>query len=485
MSKSTLGSLVREPEVSLVGKLTIVENLCLATITAVVATDIVEWFLPAPRHLWRPMSSAAVLTVLLTAVSLILSRGRLGRHAHWLSRATGLLVALGCGFAVAAQVLRGHAGMDIHLASRHPAWFPAVAGISPQSAAAFGLLGLTVALVRMRQNISRRLADLLAFCSALIVMVLCSAHIIEQLGVFGRPVQPHTAAGTLLCLLALTIVMFIRRAKHGFFSVLFARGIGSRMARLFAPIFLIAPFMRELTRARLIDWHHMPPSYQTAILASTFVAIGNSMLLYLAWRLNALETEIHALSLRDPLTGLYNLRGFRLLADQMLLVARRSNQPFSVIFLDLDNLKEANDALGHQAGSALLVETAAILKETFREADVLGRIGGDEFAVAGQFSKAAVRDAVRRLQEMASERSTQDGPSSGPSFSTGCVTSEAGEQTPLDELLAQADEEMYREKRRKKALFRSSEDRRGGPGRLAGKSGKRRDSEESTPSLFA
>lgn len=372
----------------------------------------------------------------------------------------------------------------------HPAWFQAAAGISPQSAAVFGLLGLTIVLVRMRRQVMRRLADSLAFCSALIVLVLCSGHIIALLPLFGSPVQLATGAGTLLCLLALTVVMFIRRAQHGFFSVLFGRGIGSRMARLLSPILLIAPYLRELTRARLIGWHRMPPQYETAILASTVAAITISMMMYLAWRLNLLETEIHALSLRDPLTGLYNLRGFRLLADQMLLVARRSGQPFSLIFLDLDNLKEANDALGHEAGSALLVDTAAILKDTFREADVLGRIGGDEFAVVGQFSAEAVRDAARRLQAASLDRNVHDNPSTKPgtilSFSTGCVTSGPGEQTPLVELLAQADEEMYREKRRKKALLSPAGDLRNVPAvRMAGKSGKRRDAEEKTPNLFA
>jgi diguanylate cyclase (GGDEF)-like protein len=218
-----------------------------------------------------------------------------------------------------------------------------------------------------------------------------------------------------------------------------------------------------------------------------------SMLLYLAWRLNLLETEINALSLRDPLTGLYNLRGFDLLAEQMLLVTRRSGQPFSVIFLDLDNLKETNDALGHEAGSALLVEMAAILKDTFREADVMARLGGDEFAVAGQFSAAAVREVARRMQESAEERiilgsrsGARGGRSSGLSFSAGCATSEPDEQTPLDELLAQADEEMYREKRRKKARLNQTEGVRSVPAeRLAAKARKRRGSEEDTPNMFA
>lgn len=70
MPKAVFGPLQREPEVSLVGKLTIIENVCLATIAAVVSADIVEWFLPVTRRAWPPMSSAAATTVVLTALSL-------------------------------------------------------------------------------------------------------------------------------------------------------------------------------------------------------------------------------------------------------------------------------------------------------------------------------------------------------------------------------------------------------------------------------
>ena len=69
------------------------------------------------------------------------------------------------------------------------------------------------------------------------------------------------------------------------------------------------------------------------------------------------------------------------------------------MFIDLDGLKVINDSLGHEAGSAYISEAAEILRATFRETDVLGRIGGDEFAVAGQFSRKSMPAAVNRLKE--------------------------------------------------------------------------------------
>ncbi len=492
-----------EPEVALVGKLIVIENACLATAVAIVAAEMAQRYLHGARLVRMPISGTAALIVLLTALSLFFSRGKSSRPAHWLSSALALLVTLDCGAAVVAHLLPSHPGinpgMDSRLVSRHPYPFPPLTGISLTAATALALLGLAIALVRMRRGALRHAADFLAFCSALAVLMLCSGHIIATLPVFEQPARPATAAGTVVCLLALTVAMLIRRAQYGFFSVLLGSGIGSRMARLLAPILLIAPYLHELVRARLIEWRHMPQHYITAVLASTVAAITMCILLYLAWRLNLQETEIHALSLRDPLTGLYNLRGFWLLADQMLLMARRSGQPFSLVFLDVDNLKRANDTLGHQAGSQLLVKMADILRDTFREADVLGRIGGDEFAVAGQLGAEAARNAAKRLQQAASERNAQCGNSSpgssrassrGPaselSFSAGFVTSEPGEQTPLADLLARADEEMYREKGRKKALSSPAEHAQGAPaGRPAQKVRKRREPEEGPPNLFA
>jgi diguanylate cyclase (GGDEF)-like protein len=174
------------------------------------------------------------------------------------------------------------------------------------------------------------------------------------------------------------------------------------------------------------------------------------LLLFLAWQINGMETEIHGLSLSDELTGLYNLRGFRLLADQALRLAQRANLPFSVLFIDLDNLKQINDSMGHTAGSVFLTETAEILRATFRETDVLGRIGGDEFAVAGQFSHAAISFAVKRLEERCAKRNAEAGRRIALSFSVGHVTTVEAHKETLDVLLAKADQVMYEAKRSKK-----------------------------------
>jgi diguanylate cyclase (GGDEF)-like protein/PAS domain S-box-containing protein len=94
-----------------------------------------------------------------------------------------------------------------------------------------------------------------------------------------------------------------------------------------------------------------------------------------------LEEKLQTMSMVDELTGLYNRRGFFMISDQQVKIANRVMSEVLCFYIDLDGMKRINDTLGHKSGDEALVATAAILKETFREADVIGRIGGDEFAV--------------------------------------------------------------------------------------------------------
>jgi diguanylate cyclase (GGDEF)-like protein len=94
-----------------------------------------------------------------------------------------------------------------------------------------------------------------------------------------------------------------------------------------------------------------------------------------------MEEEIREMSLRDPLTELYNRRGFITLAGQQLKTANRANRQMLLAFIDVDGLKKINDTLGHEEGDKALIGTAHIIRNTFRESDIIARLGGDEFAV--------------------------------------------------------------------------------------------------------
>jgi diguanylate cyclase (GGDEF)-like protein len=135
-------------------------------------------------------------------------------------------------------------------------------------------------------------------------------------------------------------------------------------------------------------------------------------------------------------------------------MARRSNLPFSVLYIDLDDLKQTNDSLGHQAGSELLMETGRILKHSFRETDVLARIGGDEFVIAGQFSLSGISLAAQRVEEAVVRRNAVNSGKPALSLSQGYFTSENPQLESLDVIIARADRAMYEAKRSKKSAVR-------------------------------
>ncbi len=166
-----------------------------------------------------------------------------------------------------------------------------------------------------------------------------------------------------------------------------------------------------------------------------------------------LEEKLQSMSLVDDLTGLYNRRGFFALSEQQLKIMERTKQEALIFFVDLDNLKQINDTLGHQAGDNAIIEVASVLKETFRKSDIIGRLGGDEFSV---FAIDATREMgallINRLQD-ALEVTNQLKPQKYMlSLSTGIARYDPDSPSSLDELIARADALMYEKKRAKQTV---------------------------------
>ncbi len=165
----------------------------------------------------------------------------------------------------------------------------------------------------------------------------------------------------------------------------------------------------------------------------------------------AMEKRLRYLSLHDSLTGLYNRTYFE--QEMQRLKASRLGRA-GLVICDVDGLKLYNDSFGHETGDRLLKLTAQVLKKSFREGDVLARIGGDEFAVllpgAGPEAVQAAADRVR--QHMA-EYNESNGEFS-LSISIGTAVSEDLEK--IAELFREADDNMYREKLHRSKSTRSA-----------------------------
>jgi diguanylate cyclase (GGDEF)-like protein len=167
-----------------------------------------------------------------------------------------------------------------------------------------------------------------------------------------------------------------------------------------------------------------------------------------------LQAELSNLALTDELTGLYNRRGFLVLAERQLKLARRSGRGMLLFMMDVDGLKQTNDSFGHLEGDRALKRTADVLEETFRHSDVVARLGGDEFAVlaieAAGHSEATIKT---RLFECLNSISVEQ-LRYNISLSVGLARFDPGSRSSIGELMVKADQSMYEQKRRRsKQLF--------------------------------
>ena len=103
----------------------------------------------------------------------------------------------------------------------------------------------------------------------------------------------------------------------------------------------------------------------------------------------------------DELTGLYNRRGFFNVAEQQIRLAFRMKKELLLFFIDLDHFKKINDEYGHRAGDQALVDLTGILKATFRDSDILGRVGGDEFVVMAFEAQQEIIENIKSFSERA------------------------------------------------------------------------------------
>jgi two-component system, cell cycle response regulator len=166
---------------------------------------------------------------------------------------------------------------------------------------------------------------------------------------------------------------------------------------------------------------------------------------------NRLMQELRNASLADGLTGLYNRRGFELLAGQQLRAAGRTTQVLNLVFVDMDNMKQINDTQGHRTGDRALVDLATHLKNACRSSDIVARLGGDEFAILLYCDEGHCGQIIwQRLREDIERRNQVDGGAYRLEVSAGVVAYDPRHPCSLDELLAQADRLMYEEKKRKK-----------------------------------
>lgn len=163
-------------------------------------------------------------------------------------------------------------------------------------------------------------------------------------------------------------------------------------------------------------------------------------------RVAELETRVD----EDPLTGLVNRRGFERALERALAFVRRYGATAALLYLDLDGFKPINDRFGHAAGDWALGRVARLVGAKVRASDVVGRVGGDEFAVLlWNVTGAQAEEKARAIEAMIEQESFER---AGARFSLGLSAGFAtlsADDTAIA-VVARADQAMYARKRERK-----------------------------------
>lgn len=192
-----------------------------------------------------------------------------------------------------------------------------------------------------------------------------------------------------------------------------------------------------VTGARdLLQLYHL---VNFALMPAFFVAMGIAVLLLLA---TDLSRKLELLATTDQLTAVANRRGFLQAAEALLAMSRRAEKPLSMVLCDIDYFKRINDRFGHTGGDRALQRFAGLLRDSVRTEDVVGRIGGEEFAIAlaGMDSREAER-VTARLRESLHAKVQASGYDIELTASFGIA--QLGQDDDIQALLQRADDALY------------------------------------------
>jgi len=162
-------------------------------------------------------------------------------------------------------------------------------------------------------------------------------------------------------------------------------------------------------------------------------------------KIDQLEAEMRKAATFDPLTGLFTRRAFMERAGYALDLAARDGFDISVLLVDLDHFKKINDRFGHATGDKVLATFGRVIVQITRKSDVVGRLGGEEFAfLLPDTSRDRARNFSERLHEaMRNTTFYGDECSTQITMSVGIVTLPGGTGSSIEKLLVMADDAMY------------------------------------------
>ena len=212
------------------------------------------------------------------------------------------------------------------------------------------------------------------------------------------------------------------------------------------------PFLVLGSESPLLDVGLMIVALGTSVLAIGALVAERRTAEVRLWELNeTLEqrvaertVELHRRATEDGLTGVANRTYFMELGDFTLQHAKRTGRPLTALVIDLDRLKEINDTQGHHVGDAAITQLAKVCRSSLRDNDLIGRIGGDEFAVLlSNVDAAGATAVIARMRHKLENPRPSELPIKASIGGAGLTEADAN----LDDLLRRADAAMYAAKR--------------------------------------
>lgn len=320
--------------------------------------------------------------------------------------------------------------------------------MAPTTAVCLILVGFAVALVRRKGWAS--LSQFLA-CTAVAVClfnILGYLYQVHDASVFGIPMG--MAIHSIITFLILIAGILTMECDRGIMEIIMANAPGGMMARWLIPISIVLPallgWLRWYAQFRL-------GAFDTVVGLSIFASSNIIITVVLLWvganllnRADISREHMRFIASHDVLTSLLNRKGIMEVLEREMSHCKRNGAPLSVLLADVDHFKSINDTLGHQAGDDVLREISARLRNSVREDDYVGRLGGEEFLLV--LPGCDLDAAVTRAEQL--RRQIAEGPMhAGDRFCS--VTLSLGAAAVTDTLHAdssemlihQADEALY------------------------------------------
>ncbi|MGL6047476.1 MAG: GGDEF domain-containing protein, partial [Vogesella sp.] len=298
---------------------------------------------------------AAILMVLMTFM--LLAAWRLNPHIPGLK---GWTLAFGCGLLVCLNLLLRDSGHE---------WLMVI--MTQLSSFLLAWLNLAAA----RRYLGRRALPVLAGVAGAVSVLACALYFtLLEVNQGARFLLQSTTAGLLF-------LMAARQMATGGVREYPARYLFAAISGSHGLFLLLRPWLFRLGEHGMFDRHGTLVVSHLAVVESIIavVMLGFSVVMLA----NEQVTQaLKHMADRDPLTGTYNRRAFMNMLEKATHYSSRLGFPVSVLLIDLDHFKRINDTWGHQRGDDALRHVVGVAHDCLREGDILGRLGGEEFAIA-------------------------------------------------------------------------------------------------------